>query len=80
MWKLVRDKIQGFSQEKRDGRKFKLTENVSEALRDKVLEESKELYEAKTREEKIEEMADCLEVFESICICEAIRWSEIQCQ
>ena len=63
--KLVRDKIPEIIEEQ--GKKVNYhilnQEEFIEALKDKLIEEAKELKEAKTTEEIVEELVDVLEVY-----------------
>lgn len=70
--KLVRDRIPEIIES--DGKKANYRilndEEFIEALKDKLIEEAKELKEAETRKEQAEELADILEVFS--CLAEAL--------
>lgn len=66
--KLVRDKIPEIieGQGKKANYHILSDEEFIEVLKDKLIEETKELKEAKTTEEIIEELVDVLEVYHSL--------------
>lgn len=76
--KLVRDKIPEIAKE----RKFKTVSELnliySEVLKQKLIEEVDEYLEAKTKEEKTEELADILEVLYAILDDEKIYLDELE--
>lgn len=81
--KLVRDKISKFSEEKQDGRKFRQISNAEQLhfLAAKLREESLEVTDAMyngTALQLTEELADVLEVIETICLWRGIRWDSVQ--
>ena len=77
--KLVRDKIPEII--KKDGAKpviKKLSEKrFKEELRKKIIEEAKEVFEAKGREELLKECADLQEVLITLMDAEKISFSEL---
>jgi len=79
MWKLVRDKIQDFSIEKKDGREFAKVEGAhyTKCLRLKLVEEAEEVLEAPDKENLIEELADVFEVLDELIEQEKISITDI---
>jgi len=83
MEKLVRNKVIEFSNDKKDNRIFR-TIPVAEQLHflsQKIQEEALEVQDAMyngTAEQLTEELADVLEVLETICLWRGIRWDSVQ--
>ncbi len=80
MWKLVRDKIPEFSEEKKDDRRFSTVKDKAyiKCLRLKLLEEAEEVLESQTREELIEELADVQEVLDQLMLEENVLREEVR--
>lgn len=77
--KLVRDNIPEIIKESGHYCEYIiLNENDhKKAIKNKIFEESDELINAKSREEKIEEIADLLEILEEFCNIENISFEEV---
>lgn len=80
--KLIRDKIPEII--KKDNAIPKISilddEQFSSALKEKLIEEAKELQEAKTQEEILNELSDVLELVESIATNNKLTISEVEKQ
>ncbi len=78
--KLVRDKIPEIIRSNKALPKVSLlsVEQFRVALKEKMLEEAKELLLAKTEEEVLDELADILQLLESIATNYKIKFSELK--
>ena len=78
--KLVRDKIPEIIKSQGCNCEYIILEDeeFSKAIKDKILEEAKELFKADTKENKIEELADLYEILEAFCKIEGISEEEIK--
>lgn len=76
--KLVRDKISEIAKERKFKTVSELNLGYSDTLKQKLIEEVDEYLEAKTKEEKTEELADILEVLYAILDDEEIYLDELE--
>ena len=76
--KLVRDKIPEIAKEHKFKTVSELNLVYSDTLKQKLIEEADEYLEAKTKEEKTEELADILEVLYAILDDEKIYLDELE--
>lgn len=79
--KLVRDKIPEII--KKEGNKcnvfvLKDDEDYKKAIKNKILEESEELFSANNKETKMEELADLYEILDAFCNAEDIDKEEVK--
>jgi len=77
--KLVRDKI--IEKYQKEGSIFHIKklndQEFSNELKNKLLEETNEVVEAKTNQELIQELADVLEVVNSICLANNFTYEDV---
>ena len=80
--KLIRDKIPEIIQKDNATPKVSILddEQFSSALKEKLIEEAKELQEAKTQEEILNELSDVLQLVESIASNNKLTIEEIKNQ
>ena len=80
--KLIRDKIPEIIQKDNAIPKVSILddEQFSLALKEKLIEEAKELLEAKTQEEILNELSDVLELVESIAVNNKLIIAEVEKQ
>ena len=77
--KLVRDNIPEIIKESGQHCEYIILneDDLKKAIKNKIFEELDELINAKSREEKIEEIADLLEILEEFCNIENISYEEV---